>query len=130
MSNRSSPADRLSPPWSITFADGNGNRLRFWLAPGDDSPRFTYRPITPENSSSGVYSGGTPRRGSLSNSQSDELMRAVLELESATANHAPARRKGTGAFILVEGDEAERRFLIQSGERLRRFEQLLESYRS
>ena len=50
-------------PWQIVVADGSGNR---WTIDGDGpGARWRFAPVQPSESSSGVYSGGTPGEGDL-----------------------------------------------------------------
>jgi hypothetical protein len=53
---------------SFTFVDGNANRFTL------TTTTLTYRPITPEESSSGMYSGGDPWVRELTDSQRAQLV--------------------------------------------------------
>jgi hypothetical protein len=102
---------RPAAPWSLVYADGAANVYGFDATP--DGVVFAYEPMTPERSSSGVYSGGEPRNLHLApdDPRIDELWRYVVALEADTASHAEARCKGDGAFT-VSTAAGERRFLV------------------
>lgn len=93
----STPPLAPAPPWSVDVADGSGNVFHCEHAVGD-APRYEYRPVTPEQSSTGTYSGGEPRAGTLDADEVDALWRLVEAAAAATAGHTDARAKGTVAL--------------------------------
>lgn len=105
------PALPPAPPWTLTYADGSGNVYGF--AADDDGVRFTYAPVTPARSSSGVYSGGAPvdLRLAADDPRLAALWQQARALEADTAQHAAARNKGDGAFTVTQ-DDRRREFLI------------------
>jgi len=111
-STRHTPAPALAAPWQLTWADGSGNRTRLW----QDSPgapvRWTYIPITPAESSSGLYSGGEPAEGVVDAEPLAALLAELLRLEADPDGRAPSRMKGTGLFVLEENG-AERAFIVR-----------------
>ncbi len=116
-------------PWQLTYHDGNNNRYRFWQAETDDAVQFRYTPITPERSSSGVYSGGAPQSGTLTNEQVDKLWRWILRLETEVAQHATKRTKGSGA-LRTEVADHEKTWLVKNSSLLAAFNTFLAPYRS
>ena len=106
--------------WSLTYADGAAN--------GDAiSPTsFTYTPVTPEQSSTGMYSGGPPRAGSLAPEIAARILAAAEALAADTANHVEDRGKGTGAFTLTTG-RGSQHFIVVRGPALVSFDALLAS---
>jgi len=114
-----------APPWAVTYHDGSGNGFRVRRGAKDRAARFEYEPVRPENSSTGMYSGGEPRKGRLSAKAAEEMWGRVRALEAQTALRAPSRDKGTGAFRLEEPGKAGRDFLVKRGEPLRAFEDWL-----
>ncbi len=92
--------DAPAAPWELDYGDGSGNGLRFWQEEGK-AARFSYSPMTPELSSSGTYSGGSPNRGELTAGQAQALWTEARRLESNTALHAASRMKGTGSFTIT-----------------------------
>lgn len=116
-------------PWSVAYYDGSGNGYRFWKAAKREGARFEYTPTRPEQSSSGVYSGGSPRKGALDPDRAAELWRRLRKLEADPALRAPARAMGTGAFEVREAKGAPRKFLIKGGVPLREFDGFLAAFR-
>ncbi len=101
--------DPHSPPWSLVVGDGSGNGYACEHAAGG-TPRCRYSPVTPEQSSTGRYSGGDPWEVELAPAQVDALWREVEAAAKDTAKHTDARAKTTvaveasgatkGSFIL------------------------------
>jgi hypothetical protein len=118
---RLSTMHRMIPPapWSIEYRDGSANAYSF-----SDSGAFRYRPITPAESSTGMYSGGDPRAGQLDDTTLTALWQRVRELEANTAIHGPDRNKGTGAFAITEAGPA-RSFIVERGPELLAFDAFL-----
>jgi len=108
-------------PWSVRYADGSGNITRLWHDTGALVARFETTPVTPESSSSGIYSGGAPRSGDLESEQVDELWRSVREMESESSIHADTRTMGSGSFALVT-TAGQTDFLIRRCARLTTFD--------
>ena len=100
-------------PWQVTYADGSGNHYTFSCASPDESAHFTYAPVTPERSSSGIYSGGQPAAGQLTGAQTQTLWNHLRRLHADTGHHAAHRAMGTGA-VWWQTPTDERRFLIDS----------------
>ncbi len=86
-----------APPWSIAFTDGCNNHYAV-VASQAGVIQFEYTPMTPERSSSGLYSGGAPRRGVLVPPQVAELWAHVRTLIEQTASHVELRTKGTAVI--------------------------------
>lgn len=101
--------------WTITYSDGSANHYRF--ADG----AFEYTPVTPERSSTGMYSGGPPRAGALPAAAIDALLAWVHRLEAATALHADDRMKGTGAFSITDAT-GSRSFIVKRCDALAEFD--------
>lgn len=87
------------PPWSVSFTDGSNNSYHVTAVAGGVS--FVYTPITPKWSSSGVYSGGPPRQGTLSGEQVAELWRALDAITTRGGSPPEHRTKGT-AILTTE----------------------------
>lgn len=105
--------------WTIVYRDGSANAYRF--AAAGEGATFSYDPVTPERSSTGMYSGGDPRSGELSPAVSAELWQRVRALEANTALHVADRGKGTGAFGIDESS-GNRTFIIARGPELVAFD--------
>jgi hypothetical protein len=105
--------------WTLGYRDGAANG--YWFEADGDGATFVYDPVTPEQSSTGRYSGGPPRAGRLDAATVRELWRHVRALEGDPALRAVDRDKGTGAFDVA--DEAGRRaFIIARGPELLAFD--------
>jgi len=116
-------------PWKLSYADGSANLYSWWQDQAGAPVYFAYDPVTPETSSTGLYSGGSPREEQLSagDPRLGELWSRVRALQRDTAHHSPSRDKGTGAFSLVTPNE-EARFVVQQGESLGSLSPLLDRF--
>jgi len=112
-----------SAAWSIAYSDGSANAYQ--LASDGEAATFEYRPVTPERSSTGMYSGGEPRTGRLDAVQVAELWRQVRDLEANAQLRATDRMKGTGAFWLTDA-AGTRDFIILRGPALLAFDELVQ----
>lgn len=100
-----------APPWTLVYADGSADLYRFEATA--DEVAFVYEPITPAQSSTGMYSGGDPVQERLAGDDPRlaALWQHVAALEADRAHHAAERCKGDGAVtVTVAG--ATRRFLV------------------
>lgn len=98
----------MNPPMHYTYADGSGNR--YILSPIS----LEYDPVTPEESSTGMYSGGEPKTVTIT---AEQFLRAQTVLQSAinnTAIHIPDRIKTSGAISVVDKNETKG-YVIQPG---------------
>jgi len=115
-----------APPWTIQLADGSGNLWRFSRPRADGAATWSYVPVTPAESSSGVYSGGAPREGTLTDAQVQALWPLARAVDGDTAHHIEARRMGTHALSLGVGESRQTR-LVDGGDALARFVAFLSS---
>lgn len=115
-------------PWTLHFHDGSANTFRFHQEDGRTA-QFVYDPVTPEQSSSGIYSGGSPNAGPLDLRTAEELWRRVLALEGDASAHWPSRDKGTGAFR-IEINDGAREFIVRSGPALEAFLDFVKPFRA
>ena len=114
---RTSQADTTKKPsstqptekWEITYVDGAANQYEFRRRAG--RVHFRYIPVTPEMSSSGTYSGGSPKSGVLSTEQVKVLMAQTTKWSAATGEHVKRRSKGVSSFRVSTG-QVRSRFLI------------------
>ena len=112
--------------WRITHHDGNGNTYRFKKDGDDDRIMFTYSPVTPAFSSSGIYSGGDAKQGFLNEDQSEKLNEWIARLASDSSIQSNSREKGTGAFY-VSDSNGEKHFIIKRGQTMGEFSQFLKT---
>ena len=110
--------------WSLAYSDGSANAYRF-VSDGD-SVVFEYDPITPKTSSTGTYSGGDPRSGTLDAQTVESLWSHVRALESDAALHVEDRNKGTGSFSIPDAT-GTRSFIIERGPALAIFDAFVKS---
>ncbi|KAB2842974.1 hypothetical protein F9K50_00825 [bacterium] len=116
----------LQAYWTLDYGDGSANQYHFEQRSKGAAVSFRYDPVRPEQSSTGMYSGGEPRQGKLTARQARELKRRLAELESDAALRVEDRNKGTGAFS-VRTSEGTRSFIIRMGPEIRRFDEFLKT---
>lgn len=121
------PGEALRAPWSVSYSDGSGNSYTFTRQEEGGEVRFQYDPVTPQESSSGIYSGGEPRSGQVSASDIGRLERWLQRLEMDTSVHTDARSKGTGRFDLVTS-AGERGFTVTRCSSLDQFEAVIQGF--
>lgn len=89
------PADTV-----YIYADGSAN-LYFV------TPNFVeYAPMTPERSSSGMYSGGNPAKTPLSKESFSIIEEVIAMAVKNTANHIPNRIKMSGNIHFVKENKS------------------------
>jgi hypothetical protein len=106
----------MTQPWSrISIADGAANGFQF-TREASGRVQFVYVPVTREQSSSGMYDGGPPRKEELAadDARLAELWSLLQKLEADKANHSPDRNKGTGA-INWEAPDGTHSFIVEMG---------------
>lgn len=110
------PDSSRQTPWTITYSDGAANQYTFTQAAPGGEVAFEYVPVTPENSSTGSYSGGEPHKAQLRSDDPRiaELWQRIERAENDTASHAESRNKGTGAFTITT-PTARRNFIVEMG---------------
>jgi hypothetical protein len=111
--------------WSVVYADGSANQ--YVIEGSADGASFVYDPVTPEQSSTGTYSGGDPRSGPLDRVRVAELWRQVRAFEADTEQHAPDRNKGTGAFSIRDAN-GKRSFIVERTPALLAFDTYLKTW--
>jgi len=117
-----------NPPWELVYSDGSANEYHFRQDAKDTPINFEYTPVQPENSSSGVYSGGDAKQGPVDEKTKRELHAWFQKFETDKSLRADARAMGTGAFT-VKGGECSRDFIVKDGSLLRQFNHYLEKLR-
>lgn len=85
---------------TFTFVDGSNNTYTI------TQEEINYDPITPEESSSGEYSGGDPAKAKVKMREFEALIEIISEAMAATDQHAASREMGTAIVSkVVEGEK-------------------------
>ena len=116
----------MSESWSLQYSDGNANLLHLWSDPHDGSVRYTYTPVTPKRSSSGLYTGGLPVRGGAPLELVALLWHQIRILAVDESLHTDVRTLGSAQFVLRIGDD-ETHFRVADGPQLKQFDAWLRS---
>ncbi len=113
----------IDKPVKIIYNDGSSNA--FIITPSN----YKYAPTTPEESSSGVYSGGNSRNFEISQEQFNEIF---IRAEGITKNktlHLESRMMGTG-YIRLIFDNSHISTYIADCDELNEFENYLKNINS
>jgi hypothetical protein len=100
-------------PWTVTFDDGSHNVTRVVQAPDATEVTWAYEPVTPAESSSGIYDGGEPASGRLDDGQALALWTRVRALQADGVPHAGARAMGTGLLTVQTATGSQRTRVAQ-----------------
>ena len=101
------------------YADGSANRYVI------TSTQLEYIPVKPEESSTGMYSGGDPKKVTL-NPEQYEAIQGVLEKAINTPSiHIADRMKTSGLIVRIKGDETAHYVLQPQSEAIQEIENLL-----
>lgn len=127
----------LNSDLSYIYADGSGNRYILRQAEASqresiDADRrieLAYEPVTPAQSSSGVYSGGTPWTVTLSDEQSAGLARLFEDALHEESAHQENRAMGTGEVSRKTATNTTRRILASNAAIKARLEDELAKHR-
>jgi hypothetical protein len=79
---------------SYTYIDGNNNTYTITQLHVD------YKPVSKENSSSGTYSGGDPKKIGISKEQFEKLLSLMNGVKSDKPNQLPQRNMGCGTLYM------------------------------
>lgn len=80
---------------SYEYVDGNGNVYAI------SNTSIVYDPVTPEESSTGTYSGGEPYVAPLEEKQFDQLEAVLKKVITQTSDQTTTRSMGTGTLIIM-----------------------------
>lgn len=83
-------------PLTYIYTDGNNNNYRL-----TSEMKLIYEPITPELSSSGIYSGGNPKEVMLCKKDYKELTKLIMSTFNNKENHIETRNMGTAMIKLI-----------------------------
>lgn len=110
----------IDKPIKIVYNDGNANS--YIIEPNS----FVYDPITPMESSSGVYSGGDPKDFSIDQEKFNAIFIKAEELSKKESIMIDSRQKGTG-FLKLTFEKSEKSFYISNCTELDEFEKYLKN---
>jgi hypothetical protein len=80
---------------SYVYVDGNGNLYAI------SSTSIVYDPVTPEESSTGTYSGGEPYVAPLEQKQFDQIQAAFKKVIADKTGQTTTRSMGTGTLVVL-----------------------------
>ena len=80
---------------SYEYVDGNGNLYAI------NHTSIVYDPVTPEESSTGTYSGGEPYVASLEQKQFDQIESVFKKVISQKEDQTDTRSMGTGTLVIL-----------------------------
>lgn len=103
----------IGAPWSVAIGDGSGNLTTFSQPEESDPIAWVYRPVTPAESSTGTYSGGSPAQGTLTAQQGEALWSVIYTAEQ-NATTGATRDKGTVQVELTATGQ-KRSFIVRGG---------------
>ena len=106
---------------SIRFYDQNNNTYSVI------DTILSYRPMTPEMSSSGTYSGGDPKEITLSKDTYNQILISALELGISVHLHQDKRQMLTSRLVLDFENDRSYRYILSNSELTRDFTKLLQS---
>src|SRR5687768_4200806 len=109
----------MKSAYQYTYSDGSANR--YIITPGT----LEYDPVTPEESSTGTYSGGDPKTRSISPEQFDTIRDLLEKAISNTAVHIEDRIKTSGAISVVKGNARTQVILAPGSDEKEAIENLL-----
>ena len=107
----------------LVYADGSGNVYHYSVT----ANVLEYFPVQPENSSSGIYSGGEYKKIRLNKKETGKLLRIFIKALSAKGEHFSRREKGTGQLELRKNQNTETVILKSSSRMKNEIEQFLKS---
>ena len=97
----------MSQPDTYEYADGSANLYLL------TQTQLRYVPVKPEESSTGIYSGGDPKTVNVSQTQYEELKKQFDAALGNTDIHITDRMKTSGMITRLGSNEEQR--IIKSG---------------
>ena len=89
--------------------------------------QLKYRPIQPENSSSGFYSGGEPQETSISIEDLKQIQEAFAYAAQQLSDHQEKRVMGSGLIIIGTGENRQRFLIKRNSDAQKAVEELLKN---
>lgn len=91
------------------YADGSGNTYTL------NDHDLSYDPVTPEESSSGTYSGGEAKQVTVSDAELKGIYAAFRDASKNTSAHAENRAKGTGLLKIEKAGANKTIYILKAG---------------
>lgn len=85
----------------IIISDGSNNRYQLNKDEKTNSFLLQYQPISPEQSSSGIYSGGQPQSLNLNAENAEKLQQQIIELGTKPELHSKSREMGSVQITII-----------------------------
>jgi len=107
-----------------TYVDGAGNRYSL------NDNQLEYNPMTPEMSSSGIYSGGQPFITKL---EKIDLIKLIDVLERALwskNDHTDKRTMGSGTLIKIIGNQRQSVYLSYKSNSINEIDKIFEEIKT
>jgi hypothetical protein len=95
----------MTQPPQLIYADGNANRYEI------SAHELKYIPVWPEESSTGMYSGGEPAQVTISKRQYDLLKNLFEAALAQTDQQTPDRIKTSTLVVVVNGSDKQEAIL-------------------
>jgi hypothetical protein len=90
----------MKTPGQYEYSDGTANRYII------TQTTLEYIPVKPEESSTGMYSGGEPKLVSISNDQFKTVANLFVRAFKNTSAHMTERPKMSGLIVSITGNES------------------------
>jgi hypothetical protein len=98
----------MSPQPELTYADGSANR--YVITP----TQLNYIPVKPEESSTGIYSGGEPAQVALSSEQFNHV-KELFESALAQTDQQITDRIKTSGLVVIQNGTVRREAILKPG---------------
>ncbi|MEM7102560.1 MAG: hypothetical protein AAF502_05445 [Bacteroidota bacterium] len=93
---------------TLTYHYIDGSNNQYIITPDT----ISYKPMTPELSSSGTYSGGEPKDKKISPELYEQISKAFQSAKAAKWEHIEKRQMGSGMVKAFTEGELEYKFLL------------------
>lgn len=98
----------MSPQPELTYADGSANRYVI------SSTQLNYIPVKPEESSTGMYSGGEPATVTI-NAQQYAALKTLFEKALAQTDQQITDRIKTSGLVAIQNGTERREAILKPG---------------
>ncbi|MFH0894414.1 MAG: hypothetical protein V2A54_08250 [Bacteroidota bacterium] len=113
---------------SCSYSDGSNNTYTLVIKGAECI--FNYIPVTPRESSSGTYSGGSPVQKTISQTEYNEVCNLMISLKEDKTQHISDRVMGSGAVSISRCNREQTFILSSSSEGKKKLEEKLQLIKS